>query len=118
VIGERDAAGPTIAALTHWAEEVRRREVERTVPPVTVTDDPVRDRLDAVTRSLVRKLLHPAITHLRDNAEDPAVALFLRETFDLDETAASNGRVPRRRAGTGAEPPVPPQRRGSTGTSG
>ena len=30
VIGQRDTAGPTIAALVEWAEELRAREVART----------------------------------------------------------------------------------------
>lgn len=88
VIGERDTAGPTIAALTRWAEQVRRREMERSLPRLVELEPTQRTQLDQLTRSLVRKLLHPAIAHLKDNAEDPAVALFLRESFDLDDGRA------------------------------
>ena len=85
VVGERDAAGPTIAALTRWAEQVRRREVERSLARLPGLDPTQQSQLDLLTRSLVRKLLHPAIAHLKDNAEDPGAALFLRESFDLDD---------------------------------
>jgi glutamyl-tRNA reductase len=84
VVGEREAAGPTITALIRRAEALRRREVERTLArsPEMATD--VRERIDMLTQSLVRKLLHGPIAHLRETADDPAVALVLRDAFDLD----------------------------------
>ncbi|HEV3125021.1 MAG TPA: glutamyl-tRNA reductase [Candidatus Dormibacteraeota bacterium] len=90
VIDERDAAGPTVAALTRWAEELRRREVERSAGRLADLDAPTRAQLDVLTRSLVRKLLHAPITHLKETAEDPGVALLLREVFDLDETGMNS----------------------------
>jgi len=85
VIGQRDAAGPTITALIGRAEALRRREVERTLARSPQVDPDVRERIDLLTQSLVRKLLHGPITHLREAAEDPAVALALRQAFNLDE---------------------------------
>ncbi|HEX3606053.1 MAG TPA: glutamyl-tRNA reductase [Candidatus Dormibacteraeota bacterium] len=85
VVGERDAAGPTIAALARQAEAVRRREVERTAARLGLGDGEGRRQLDALTRSLVRKLLHAPITHIKDNLDDPGVALALREAFALDD---------------------------------
>jgi glutamyl-tRNA reductase len=87
VIGQRDAAGPTIALLTRRAEELRRREVERALQRVA-PDDAMREQVDVLTRSLVRKLLHGPIAHLKESAGDPAIALTLREVFDLDEEGA------------------------------
>lgn len=84
VIGERDAAGPTITALTRRAEAIRRREVERTLARATELTPEVRERVDMLTQSLVRKLLHGPIAHLRRTAADPGVALVLRDAFDLD----------------------------------
>ena len=86
VIGQRDAAGPTITALIGRAEALRRREVERTLARSPQIDPDVRERIDVLTQSLVRKLLHGPITHLRDAADDPAVALALRQAFNLDDT--------------------------------
>lgn len=91
VVGEREAAGPTITALTRRAEAIRRREVERTLARAPQLDPAVRERIDTLTQSLVRKLLHEPITHLRDTAGDPAVALVLREAFDLDRDAELRG---------------------------
>ena len=95
VIGQRDAASPTIAALVRRAEQLRRREVERAVAAAPLDAD-VRERIDVLTTALVRKLLHGPITHLRESAGDPVVALTLRQAFDLDE-AEVVGRAERSR---------------------
>ena len=95
VIDERDAAGPTIAALTRRAEELRRREVERALARSDL-DEATRAQVEVMTRSLVRKLLHGPIAHLKESADDPAIALTLRSVFDLDEETP-----PRRRGGNG-----------------
>jgi glutamyl-tRNA reductase len=82
VIGQRDTAGPTIAALVAWAEELRAREVARTFGPGQV-DAETLERVETLTRSMVRKLLHGPVTRLRE-AGDPATALAIREAFRLD----------------------------------
>jgi glutamyl-tRNA reductase len=101
VVGERDAAGPTIAALARQAEALRRREVERTAAKLGWSDEESRRHLDALTRSLVRKLLHAPISHIKDNVDDPGVALALREAFALDETESTPEGRP-----SSASPPV------------
>jgi glutamyl-tRNA reductase len=83
VIGQRDTAGPTIAALVEWAEELRAREVARSFGTGRAVDDETRERVDVLTRSMVRKLLHGPVTRLRE-AGDPATALAIREAFRLD----------------------------------
>ena len=90
VIGQRGAAGPTIAALTRRAEKLRVREMERSLGRLEL-DDAVRAQVDVLTRSLVRKLLHAPIAHLKD-ADDPTTALTVREVFSLDEDDESDGR--------------------------
>ena len=82
VIGQRDTAGPTIAALVAWAEELRAREVARSFGTGDV-DDRTRERVEMLTRSMVRKLLHGPVTRLRE-AGDPTTALAIREAFRLD----------------------------------
>ncbi|HXA30584.1 MAG TPA: glutamyl-tRNA reductase [Candidatus Angelobacter sp.] len=91
VIGQRGSAGPTIAALTQRAEELRRREVERALGR-TDLDGELRAQVEVMTRSLVRKLLHGPIAHLKDSADDPAIALTLRAVFDLDEDSGERRR--------------------------
>jgi glutamyl-tRNA reductase len=83
VIGQRDTAGPTIAALVEWAEDLRAREVARTFGTGRQVDDATRERVEMLTRSMVRKLLHGPVTRLRE-AGDPATALAIREAFRLD----------------------------------
>ncbi|MBV9099862.1 MAG: glutamyl-tRNA reductase [Candidatus Dormibacteraeota bacterium] len=85
VIGQRDAAGPTISALNRRAEALRRREVERAIARAPHLDVDARERIDMLTSSLVRKLLHGPITHLRETVDDPSVALTIRQAFDLDD---------------------------------
>jgi glutamyl-tRNA reductase len=95
LLDERDATAPTIAALTRRAETLRRAEVERSLARMPELGDDGREQLDALTRSLVRKLLHAPISHLKEQSDDPGVALLLREAFDLDEDQSRDGRRPR-----------------------
>jgi len=85
VLSQRDASDPTIRALLARAETIRRHEVERTLARLPAGEAEVAERIDKLSRSLVRKLLHSPITHLRAAAEDPGVVLTLREAFGLDE---------------------------------
>jgi glutamyl-tRNA reductase len=84
VVTERDTAGPTIGALVRQAEAVRRQEVERTLARMPGVDAATADRIQQLTRGIVSKLLHAPISHLREFADDPGVALTLRDAFDLD----------------------------------
>ena len=95
VVDERDTAGPTIGALVRQAEALRRREVERTLARMPSVDAATVERIEQLTTSLVTKLLHAPISHLRDFADDPAVALTLRDAFDLD-AAGDAGEQPGR----------------------
>ena len=88
-VDQRDAADPTIRALVERAEEIRKREVARTLARLPDPDAATVERIDRLSRSLVRKLLHAPITHLRDSGGDPGVALRLRQAFDLDGDGAS-----------------------------
>ncbi len=91
VMGERDTAGPTIGALVRHAEAMRRREVERALARMPAVDSATAERIQQLTRSIVSKLLHAPISHLRDFADDPGVALTLRDAFDLDTPDAVAG---------------------------
>ena len=92
VLNERDAATPTITALIRRAEAIRRREVERTLARAPELDAAARERIDVLTQSLVRKLLHGPITHLRDSTDDPAIALVLRDAFGVDDDVPAGTR--------------------------
>ena len=85
VLAQRDASAPAIAALTARAEQIRAREVERTLARLPDLGAEARERIEALSLSLVRKLLHGPVTHLRESADDPTAALLLREAFGLDD---------------------------------
>ncbi|MEO9043630.1 MAG: glutamyl-tRNA reductase [Candidatus Dormibacter sp.] len=91
VIDERDTAGPTISALVRQAETLRSQEVERTLARMPGADAVAVERIQQLTRSIVAKLLHAPISHLREFADDPAVALTLRDAFALDAVAQAEG---------------------------
>jgi glutamyl-tRNA reductase len=84
MVGERDTAGPTIGALVRHGEAIRRAEVERTLARLDGVDSITAERIQQLTKSIVSKLLHAPISHLREFADDPGVALTLRDAFDLD----------------------------------
>jgi glutamyl-tRNA reductase len=83
-IGERDTAAPAITALVEWAEALRSREIARTFGTAPDLDAETRERVDVLTTSIVRKLLHGPVTRLREAAGDPATTLAIREAFRLD----------------------------------
>jgi glutamyl-tRNA reductase len=88
VLNQRSASAPTIRALLERAEAIRRQEVERTLARLPAGQADVAERIDKLSRSLVTKLLHAPVTHLRGAADDPAVVLHLREAFGLDDPGA------------------------------
>jgi glutamyl-tRNA reductase len=88
LLAERDSAGRTIADLARHAEELRRRELDRTLGSGGM-ELVGRAEVERLTESLVRKLLHHPISHLRDCADDPGVALSLRQAFALDDAEAA-----------------------------
>jgi len=90
-LAERDGSGTTIRALTKHAETLRRGEVERARRGATLNEAEIA-RLDIVTRSLVRKLLHAPIAHLRERDDEPSLALALRDAFDLESGGVGRSR--------------------------
>jgi glutamyl-tRNA reductase len=83
-ISQRDTAGPAITELVEWAEALRAREIDRTFGAAGDLDPETRERVEVLTRSMVRKLLHGPVTRLREAAGDPAATLAIREAFRLD----------------------------------
>jgi glutamyl-tRNA reductase len=71
-------AEPLLAALHRGAEEIRRRELERALARAPDMSEAEQLRLEAVTRSLITKLLHEPSERIREAAisawEQPAAA--------------------------------------------
>ncbi len=80
----REGADPTIAALVERAEILRHQEMGRSLGRMPDLDGMAVERIDQLTQSLVRKLLHAPIGHLRTHAGDPVAVQAIREIFELD----------------------------------
>jgi len=77
---------PTITALREQAEQVRAAELDRYRSRLEGLDDRQRRAVDALTRSLLAKLLHEPTMRLKDSAgsaQGQRLADSLRELFDL-----------------------------------
>lgn len=82
-------AAPVIRALREDAETIRRRELERAVRKLDHLDAEDRERVEALSRRIVNKLLHTPTTQLRRAvAEDDGERILdsARSLFGLETT--------------------------------
>jgi glutamyl-tRNA reductase len=77
------AAAPTISALREHAEGIRQAELERTLARVRDLSADDRERVDALTRAIVKKLLHAPLARIKDPEDGPRFAEAARDLFDL-----------------------------------
>jgi glutamyl-tRNA reductase len=78
---------PVIAAMRQQAETIRQAELEKTLRHLPELSPSDRQRLEALTQALVKKLLHAPITRLRSEAGTPQsaeIAAAARALFDLE----------------------------------
>jgi glutamyl-tRNA reductase len=78
---------PIISALRQQAELIRQSELEKTLRRMPDLSDFERQRLEALTQALVKKLLHAPITRLRACAGTNQLVEYssaARALFDLD----------------------------------
>jgi len=78
---------PTILALREQAEDVRRREVAKTLALMKNLSEDDRRLLEVLTTSIVNKILHPPISLLKHQEEEGHGKLYLeviRKIFHLD----------------------------------
>jgi glutamyl-tRNA reductase len=78
---------PMIVALRRQAEDVRAAELARLGPRLGQLDDRQAELIDAVTRSVVAKLLHQPTVVLKDAAGSPRgdrLVAALRELFEIE----------------------------------
>lgn len=73
---------PTVASLRQRAEDIRRGELTRVLRRLRSLDDEQRAAVDAMSRALVKKLLHEPIATLKEQ-NDPRHVQALRELFRL-----------------------------------
>ena len=78
---------PTIVALREKLEEIRRREMEKTLGALPSLGDAERKAIEAMSEAIVAKILHDPLSRLRrpegEDAEDVDAA---RRLFGLDKT--------------------------------
>jgi glutamyl-tRNA reductase len=80
-----------IVALHKSAEEIRLRELEKTLHQLPDIDEETQQRIQALTRSLVDKILHEPTLRLRSEDLDGRAADYseaIRYLFGLTETAS------------------------------
>jgi glutamyl-tRNA reductase len=96
-------AVPTITALEESVEEARLRELAKTLRRVPTLDDEQKQALDALTKAIVKKVLHQPITRLKLHGDNSSYIAVGRELFGLensgfgDSAVTRNGAKPARR---------------------
>lgn len=87
-------AVPTIIALQEHVESIRQAEVERLRHRMSGFTLEQQAAVEHLTRSLVKKILHPSITalkHTTGNDQRAAMSELLHKLFGLELFAVSNG---------------------------
>ena len=77
---------PLIGELHKKVEDLRQREVEKTLRQMHDPDPEVSERIEILSRSLVRKILHEPTMHLRMEADQENLSQFaevISRLFDL-----------------------------------
>ncbi|MCS7008242.1 MAG: hypothetical protein NZL88_11875, partial [Gaiellaceae bacterium] len=77
---------PLVAALRRQAEEIRVRELDRTLRALGDVDPETAERIEHLSRSLVKKLLHEPTARLRERAgagEAEDLSALVSELFNL-----------------------------------
>ena len=77
-------AVPVIKSLQQQAEDVRTRELERALRRIPNISHDERQVVEALTRSIVKKLLHEPTEYLRQRADKSQLQAF-RELFRMDD---------------------------------
>ncbi|MEZ4553103.1 MAG: glutamyl-tRNA reductase [Dehalococcoidia bacterium] len=85
---------PTIAALTDRAERLRAAELAKTLRRLNVGDEE-RAHLEALTKALVKQVLHDPIATLRERGDREVYIDAVRTLFRLDEADAPRPDEPR-----------------------
>jgi glutamyl-tRNA reductase len=77
---------PTIIAIRNYLERIRKSEFEKCASQLEGLTDKDRETLDAMTRAIVKKILHSPINHLKKEADKVKGDLYIeavRGLFDL-----------------------------------
>ena len=83
---------PAIAALRERAEELRRRETERALRRLPDLSDEERERIDAMTRAIVKKMLDRPIARLKNGGDAGAYMEALQDLFEVRRSPSGRRR--------------------------
>ncbi len=77
---------PVISALTNMGEDIRRRQLQASLKKLPNVTEEEREVIEAMTRSIVTKILHTPIQCLRENGhQNGDFVETVRELFALDD---------------------------------
>ncbi|MBI4202929.1 MAG: glutamyl-tRNA reductase, partial [Chloroflexi bacterium] len=79
---------PTVAAIQERAESIRKRELARLLKVSRQLTSEEQERVEAFSRAMLKKLLHPAMASLKGR-RDPSYAQAARGLFGLDDAEGS-----------------------------
>lgn len=77
---------PVISALRERADSIRRAETERTLSRLSSVSDDDRQRIEAMTEAIVKKMLDRPIARLKDGADRGIYVEALEDLFELEST--------------------------------
>jgi glutamyl-tRNA reductase len=79
---------PTIRALVSKAEKIRRSQLTRTLGRMQMSDED-RAAIDAMTQTIIKKILHDPIRYLRNSDQRDNHIQAVQDLFDLDNKVSS-----------------------------
>jgi len=77
-------AKPTISALVSKAEKIRQTQLDMTLKRLPALSDEERANLEAMTKSIVQKILHEPIQHLKTHENEDYIRI-INEVFRLEK---------------------------------
>jgi glutamyl-tRNA reductase len=83
---------PVISALRERAEEIRIRELEKALSRLPDLDPEARERIEAMTQAIVKKMLDRPISRLKDGADKGLYMEALEDLFDVPSTHTRRAR--------------------------
>ena len=98
---------PTIAALRRKAESIREQELRKTWRRLPNLSNEERERIEAMSKAIAKKLLHDPFTYLKERRDDEDSIATIQELFGLDiahEATSHNGHTDTDGAGTDDAP--------------
>lgn len=81
---KRVDVNPLIGHIMNRAEEIRAKEMKRALGKLGDRDEETMNNIDAMTRAIVNKLVHPYLALIKENG-NPAVFDTLKKLFEFEE---------------------------------